>query len=106
MKFLSLTIFVFALFTSCASANDDDLFMRKGLETLYLQEAEKYLVCIESSADPCQFSEVEGYLELLDMKKIERSAPVKYPRSAQIKGYAAVVESLISINEDLSLIHI
>ena len=103
MKFLPLITSVLAFVAPSASASDDDLFMRKGLETLYLQEAEKYLVCIESSADPCQFSEVEGYLELLDMKKVERSAPVKYPRSAQIKGYAAVVESLISINEDGSV---
>ena len=103
MKFLPLITFVFAFVAPSASASEDDLFMRKGLETLYLQEAEKYLACIESSADPCQFSEVEGYLELLDMKKVERSAPVKYPRSPQIKGYAAVVESLISINEDGSV---
>lgn len=103
MKFLSLTIFVFALFTSCASANDDDLFMRKGLETLYLQEAEKYLVCIESSADPCQFSEVEGYLELLDLKKPKATVPVNYPRSAQESGLAGVVDNLISIRDDGSV---
>ena len=100
MKFLPLITFVFAFLapSASASANDDDLFMRKGLETLYLQEAEKYLACRQQSDVDCSFSEVNGFLELLELKLPEKRISPSYPSSAQHSGHAAVVIAELSIN--------
>lgn len=106
MKYVSALVFLticssFLSFTAQAS-NSKDL-LNRGFEKLYLQELNQYLACREESAERCQFSEVEFYLELMGLKKVRKTAPVKYPKSAQLKGYAAVVDSLISINEDGSV---
>ena len=99
MKCLPLTVSVFALFTYSASASDDNLFMRKGLETLYLQEAEKYLACRQQAERDCSFSEVEGFLELLELKLPEKRITPNYPTSAQSGGYAAVVTTELTITD-------
>lgn len=99
MKFPSHTVFVFALLTSSATASDDDLFMRKGLETLYLQEAEKYVACRQQPDIDCNFSEVEGFLELLHLSLPEERITPTYPTSAQSAGYAAVVTTELTITD-------
>ena len=99
MKFLPHTVFIFALFISSADASEDELFMRKGLERLYLQEAEKYLACRQQSDADCSFSEVEGFLNLLDLKLPEKRATPVYPRAAISDGYAAVVTTELTITD-------
>lgn len=106
MKYIPPLV-VFLVYSSLlslkAQARDTEDALTRGLEKLYLQELDRYLACREETAGRCQFSEVESYLELMGLKKVRKTAPVKYPRSAQLKGYAAVVHSLISINEDGSV---
>ena len=100
MKFLPHTVFILVLFLPNADASDYDIFMRRGLETLYLQEAEKYVTCRQYTRLGCNFSEVEGFLRLLALySPDERIAPI-YPRQAQQSGYHAVVVAELTINDD------
>ena len=106
MRYISALVFLtvcssFLSFTAQASDSKDAL--NRGFQKLYLQELNRYLACREENAEPCWFGEVESYLDLMGLKKVRKTTPVKYPKSAQLKGYAAVVESLISINEDGSV---
>ena len=98
MKFLPLITFVFAILAPNASASDDDLFMRKGLETLYLQEAEKYLACRQEKKVGCNSSEVEGFLELLEIKLPVERVSLTYPNAAQRSGHAAEVVTELTIS--------
>ena len=83
VEFLLHTVFILVLFLPNADASDYDIFMRRGLETLYLQEAEKYVTCRQYTRVDCNFSEVEGFLRLLALySPDERIAPI-YPKQAQ-----------------------
>ena len=106
MKFLPLITFVFAFVAPSASASDDKLFMRKGLETLYLQEAERYLACRQQAERDCSFSEVEGFLELLQLSLPEERITPTYPSSAQSSGYAAVVTTELTITDSGLVDHV
>lgn len=99
IKFVQHSVFTLALFIPSAHASDDKLFMRKGLETLYLQEAEKYSACRQQTDGECSFSEVEGFLRLLDLNLPEERTTPTYPTSALTEGYAAVVTTELTISD-------
>ena len=73
--------------------------MRNGLETLYLQEAEKYSACRQQTDGECSFSEVAAFLDLLELKQPEKRISPVYPSAAQIEGYAAAVTTELTISD-------
>ena len=99
MQFLSYAFFALALFTSNTMASDDKRFMRKGLETLYLQELKAYEACRENESEECSFSEVYGFLRLLELNLPEEKIAPRYPTTAQRAGYAAVVTTELTISD-------
>ena len=99
MPLLSYAVVALALFTSNAMASDDKLFMRKGLETLYLQELSEYQACRENESTECSFSEVYGFLGLLELNLPEERHAPRYPTAAQRAEYAAVVISELTISD-------
>ena len=99
MQLLSYAVVALALFTSNAMASDDKLFMRKGLETLYLQEFSAYQACRENESEECSFSEVYEFLRLLELNRPEERHAPRYPTAAQRAGYAAVVTTELTISD-------
>ena len=99
MQLLSYAVFALAVFTSNAMASDDKRFMRKGLETLYLQELKAYEACRENEFEECSFSEVYGFLRLLELNLPEEKIAPRYPTAAQRAGYAAVVTTELTISD-------
>ena len=100
MKCLSLTVFVFALFTYSASASDDKIFMRKGLEVLYQQEVRRYRLCQSAGNSSCRFPELNFFHVLLDLSDPVHIADPKYPAVAQRFRWQGVVEAVLVISED------
>ena len=49
-------------------AENDATLMNRGFEVLYSQALDKYNSCREAGADNCSFSEVNAFLELMDLK--------------------------------------
>jgi len=99
MQLLSYGLVALTLFTSSAMASDDKLFMRKGLETLYLQEFKAYEACRENESEECSFSEVYGFLRLLELSSPEEKIAPRYPTAALRAGYAAVVTTELTISD-------
>ena len=100
MEFLSLTVFVFALFTCGASASDDKIVMRQGLEVLYQQEVKRYRLCQSAGSSSCRFSELNFFHVLLDLSDPVHIADPKYPTVAERFRWQGVVEAVLVISDE------
>ena len=87
-------------------AENDATLMNKGFEVLYSQALDKYNSCREAGADNCSFSEVNAFLELMDLKFPTIQKAASYPRSASQAGYAAKVANLLTIADDGTVTHV